>query len=218
MVATLRCMASTTCPFCRAFTNLTVVQKKPVSPNTQLAYGLPPNVLTEECAVQCQACQRYFVAFILGDQVRAQEPVSAAGKDFPDVPARIASLASEAHSCLSINAARGAVALARAVIEAVAKDKGISANGIQSKIDGMVTAGLIRKNVADAAHQIRWDGNEVAHGDIDTDPITPDEAEDTLGLMDVVLTEVYQTAAQVARVAANRQARKASVGAPPPGP
>lgn len=209
-------MASTTCPFCTAFTSLTLLKKQSLQLNAQRAYGLPGGGLVEECAVQCLACGRYFVAFIYSDQVLAKEPMKALGKEFPDVPDRIAGLASEAHSCLSINAARGAVALARAVIEAVAKDQSISVNGIQGKIDKMADLGLIRKNVADAAHEIRWDANEVAHGDIDTEPITPDEARDTLGLMDVVLIEVYQTAAQIARVAASRKARKAKGGTPSP--
>lgn len=52
-------------------------------------------------------------------------PTKVWGKDFPDVPSQIASTASEAHICLGAGSPRGAVTLARAVVESQ-----ISADGV----------------------------------------------------------------------------------------
>jgi hypothetical protein len=59
------------------------------------------------------------------------------GKSFPDVPPEIASAASEAYSCLAIDALRAAVLMARIVIEAYTKDKGIVKLQLMHKIDKM---------------------------------------------------------------------------------
>lgn len=107
----------------------------------------------------------------------------------------LAAVAGEAHSCLSVQSFRGAVALARAVVEATAKEKGITTRGIQAKIDELIARGLIYEHVKDAAH-------EVAHGDLVDEPIGSDEAAVILELMDMVLDGVFgpgKTAAQAAR-------------------
>jgi hypothetical protein len=53
-------------------------------------------------------------------------PADTRGKRYPDVPRQVAAAASEAHRCIAVEAYRGAVLLARSVIEATAKDKGIT--------------------------------------------------------------------------------------------
>lgn len=58
--------------------------------------------------------------------------------DFPDVPVEIADAAAEAYACLEdASACRAAVLLARSVIEATAKDKGIKKGTLLEKIDAM---------------------------------------------------------------------------------
>ena len=54
--------------------------------------------------------------------------------------------------------------LARAVIEATAKDQGIAKGTLHDKIEAMATNGLIRTMIKDAAHGVRELGNEMAHG------------------------------------------------------
>lgn len=125
-------------------------------------------------------------------------PVSAVGKNFPDVPEHIASTASEAHSCHSIGAHRGALALARTVVEAIAKDHGHTRGGLESKINALADGDIIRPRTADLAHQIRFFGNSIAHGDF-AEPVEKDEAAEVLALMDIVLDEVYQIPARLAR-------------------
>ena len=137
-----------------------------------------------------------------------KEPLVKAYPEF--VPASIASVAAEAHACLSVQSFRGAVALARAVVEATAKEKGITRNGIQTKIDELFAQGLIYEHVKDAAHEVRFAGNEVAHGDLVDEPISSGEAAAILELMDMVLDGVFIAPGKTAAQAARRQERRAS--------
>lgn len=136
-------------------------------------------------------------------------PAVGVSKDFEDVPLHIADAASEAHRCHSIGAYRGATALARSVIEASAKDKGITKGMLHAKIDALQKAGHIRQHITEAAHEVRHLGNEVAHGDF-VDPIDKLEAEEILALMGEVLQEVFQSPARVARVRETREAKQAA--------
>lgn len=130
-------------------------------------------------------------------------------KTYPDsVPAAIAAVAAEAHGSLSVKHFRAAVALARSVIEASAKDKGITKSGIASKIDELFAQGLIYEHVKDAAHEVRFAGNEVAHGDLVDNPVSEEETEAILELMDMVLDGVFIAPAKTAAQAARRMARK----------
>jgi hypothetical protein len=57
----------------------------------------------------------------------------------------------------------------------------------------------------EAAHEIRFAGNEAAHGDL-VETISVEEAAEVMELMDAILERVYQEPAKVAR--ASREARK----------
>lgn len=128
-------------------------------------------------------------------------------KDFSDVPEHIAKAASEAHECLSIKAYRAAVMLARSVVEATAKEKGITTGKLVSKIDALHQQGMIRTHVKEAAHEIRYLGNDMAHGDF-VNPVSSEEAEETLGLMGEVLHEVFQSPAKIDRLRTARMQKK----------
>jgi hypothetical protein len=133
-------------------------------------------------------------------------PADIHGKRYRDVSAEIAAAASEAHTCLAVEAYRGAVLVARSVIEATAKDKGINTGNLIQKIDAMYQARLIRDDVRDGAHEVRHLGNDMAHGDY-TDLVFQTDAELVVSLMDEVLQEVYQAPARVARRRAARLAK-----------
>lgn len=128
-------------------------------------------------------------------------------KAFPDVPQAIAIAASEAHQALGANAPHASVAMARAVIEATAKDKGVTVNGIYNKIEQLAADRHITPSVKEAAHEIRSAGNEAAHGDLVETPMSIAEAAEIVELMDTILERVYQEPAKVARVRASREAR-----------
>lgn len=128
--------------------------------------------------------------------------------EFPDVPQEIAEAAVEAWTCQVSGAHRGAVMLARAVVESTAKAKGITSGPLELKIKAMADAGLIRAVVADQAHEIRHLGNSSAHGDLG-DSVTKEDAEEVLNLMAEVLNEVWQAPARAQLLADARAARVA---------
>ena len=129
---------------------------------------------------------------------------------FPDVPTEIAAAASEAYRCRTVaNANRAAILLARSVIEATAKDKGITSGNLLQKIDRMHDDRLIRPDVRDGAHEVRHLGNDMAHGDF-VHGVSAEETDLVLTLMREVLVDVYQSPARVARAQANRQEREAA--------
>ncbi|MDQ1083094.1 hypothetical protein QE392_003439 [Microbacterium proteolyticum] len=97
-----------------------------------------------------------------------------------------------------------AILMARTVIEATAKAKGYTRGTLASKIEDLRDGNLIRPAIADEAHEVRFAGNDMAHGDIDVQPNSND-AEEILALMSEVLSEVFQGPARMARVRAKRQ-------------
>ncbi|MFJ4917173.1 MULTISPECIES: DUF4145 domain-containing protein [unclassified Streptomyces] len=135
-------------------------------------------------------------------------PLQVAKQGFADVPETIADMATEAHQCLGINANRAAVALARAVVEATAKERGILRGTLEKKIDKLFDERLIREYVRDAAHEVRFGGNEVAHGDLLAEPMDDGRAREILGLMDEILEEVFQSPARVGRLKLQRLERE----------
>lgn len=143
---------------------------------------------------------------IMHDAEKEWIPEGPVGKDYPDVPTEIAAAADEAYRCASIRAYRGASILARAVIEATAKAKNITMNGIYPKIEAMAKQGVIREHVKDAAHELRHLGNDMAHGDFG-DEVTEQDVTHTLVIMDEVLLEVFQSPARTAKIKADRLAR-----------
>lgn len=124
------------------------------------------------------------------------------------MPEQIAATASEAHACLSIQAYRGAVALARAVVEATAKEKGITGGPLVAKIDRLHQEGHIREITRQLAHEIREGGNEIAHGDLGDEPMPPEDAEAIVSLMDEILLEVYQGPAKMLQLRQSRVERE----------
>lgn len=137
----------------------------------------------------------------------AWEPPALSGGSFPDVPPAISAATQEAYACFQINAHRAAVLLARSVIEATAKEKGITSGTLVQKIDRLHADDHIREHIKDAAHEIRHLGNDMAHGDFIND-VEPEEANEILGLMSEVLQEVFQSPARVARRQQERLAKK----------
>lgn len=179
-----------------------------------------------EAAYRCPNCTRLSLASeVRGHQgVSSEAPKSAAQnhqwinptwipirghyRDFPDVPHHISRAASEAAFCFSVGAYRAAGALTRAVIEATAKDKGITSGSLWAKIDQMHAQQLLREHIRDAAHEVRHFGNDMAHGDF-VDEVAAEEAEEAIELMAEVLNEVYQSRARIERVKATRLSKKA---------
>jgi hypothetical protein len=157
----------------------------------------------------CDNCRFPIVGPLAGDNLLQYWPTNTGRKQFPDVPKPIATAAGEAHLCLAAGSPLGAVALSRAVVESVAKAKGATTGNLQSKIDKLCGDGHISEAMKEAAHEIRFVGNEAAHGDLIAEPLTAEDAGEIVSLMDTILERVYQEPAQVARIRQQRESRKA---------
>ena len=198
-------MTALVCPHCLSLATFTVVHRiSGTAPGEEGA--------TSNGAIQCQNedCRRVLGGFVNGHDGKGiidWWPKHVGGKDFPDVPEHIGSTADEAHKCMSIGAHRGAIALARSVVEATAKHHKIEKGMLDKKIEQMAAKGIISSAMRQAADEIRFAGNEVAHGDLAEQPITAEDARDVLELMDAILTRVYQEPKQVERVRARRKER-----------
>lgn len=150
-------------------------------------------------------------AFVAGKQLPIKwSPERVSRVDFPDVPVAIAEVATEAYKCQSVGAHRGAIMLARAVIEATAKNRGITVRSIEGKIEKMAELGLLTPGVVSAAHAVRDSGNAVAHGDFAeyAIEIEDEEAEEVLQLMSMILRDIFQQPAVAARVSEGAKKRK----------
>lgn len=209
-------MASTVCGWCGVRTHMSLLADPHRLPTTVALYAY---MGVFKCSNEL--CQRLSVATVHARSVysnpRAEMPLSSDLRweparirrpDFPDVPEQIAATASEAHACLSIQAYRAAVALARAVVEATAKHHGITSGNLVAKIDRMHADGLIREITREVAHEIRHGGNEIAHGDLADEPMPPEDAETIVEFMDAVLQEVFQGPARMKDLQRRRQERK----------
>ena len=134
-------------------------------------------------------------------------PIRPTEKEYDDVPDDIASAASEAYSCFSINANRAAVLMARTAIEATAKDKQITDGNLYQKIDAMAEKNIITDQLAEEAHEIRLLGNDMAHGDL-AEAVSEEDASDILGFLDSVMDYVYQQPMLLQKRKALRERRK----------
>lgn len=108
--------------------------------------------------------------------------------------------ADEAHQCLSIGAYRGALILARAVVEATCKDKGAKGAKLYQRIETLRDLDKISTRTAQVAHTVRDLENDMAHGDFDIE-VSEESAAGVLRLVDQILDEVYQTPALLDRLA-----------------
>lgn len=210
-------MASTDCGWCGR-----LVYLEAVSP--LLVVRPPEGLLVTQAAYKCPNCGRLVTVWEYGGSSTEQwnedvaqdwewslpqyVPDHRESKEYPDVPDHIGRAASEATLCLSAGAYRAVGALARAVIEATAKDKGAEGKALYERIEALADAGHVRKHTKEQAHEVRHFGNGMAHGDF-TEPVTKEDAEEIITLMSEVLDEVYQSPARLASVKAAREAKKA---------
>lgn len=132
-------------------------------------------------------------------------PVSSA-PSFGDTPPEISEPALEAFTAWDHDAYRAAILMARAVLEGICKDHGISSGSLFHKIDAMKDADHITKALQMAAHAVRELGNEMAHGDfVKTNP-TEKQAKQVLAIMRQFIEQLYEQPAQTARLLGNESA------------
>lgn len=124
---------------------------------------------------------------------------------FDDTPPEISEPAREAYVAKSNEAYRAAILMARAVLEAICKDHGVTKGKLVQKIDAMKDTGHITKSLSAAAHAVRDLGNDMAHGDFVKTTPTEDEASAVLAIMRQFIEQLYEQDARTTRLV-NRQA------------
>lgn len=132
------------------------------------------------------------------------EPIALPSPDFPDVPEPIAASAREAHQCRAIGAYRSAAGTARAVVEATAKDRGITSGQIHEKIDRLVDQESLGELIRQQAHTIRHFGNDAMHGDAYVQPLGQAEIDEIVEIMDQILDRIYTAPAKLERLGERR--------------
>src|ERR1022692_2721081 len=194
-------MPALICPHCGVYARFTTRWNRPTDPDD-------PWVEPAACFT-CDHCDKPIVADMSAYGTVTQFwPTSVRGKVFPDVPKPLAVAASQAHLCLSAGSPIGAVAVARAVVEAVAKDHGIKNGDLKSKIERLHTEGHISDTMRLAATEIRFAGNEAAHSDLVAETLGVEDAAEIVTLMDSILERVYQEPARIAKIRTKRELRQ----------
>lgn len=76
----------------------------------------------------------------------------------------------------------------RALIEGICKDKGIKADNLEHRIDGLM-AFFPNQSLIDSLHGFQFSGNDAAH---DLEPMFPTEAADAIEVMEDLLNFMYE--------------------------
>jgi hypothetical protein len=207
-------VSSTICAFCERLSHMTMVWGQVFSGGSRVRFAatcdncgnlstaLGPGQLASE-VTDIGYAKRAVHGF---EQHLEWWPKVGYAPTIEDVPPHIATAAREAYSSTTIGNNMAAILMARSVVEACAKSHGISSGNLASKIDAMRERQLIRPAIAEQAHEIRFMGNDMAHGDLDPAP-EPLDAEEILALMTEVLSEVFQGPARLERIRSKRQVR-----------
>lgn len=132
------------------------------------------------------------------------QPKNVVVKAVEDVPEGIDEAAGEAIATLAIGAYKASVLMCRAVIEATAKAHEINKGSLYEKITKLEEKRVITPATADAAHEVRHIGNDMAHGDFATTSVTEAEASEVVEITEAMLAEVYQRPARIARMKQRR--------------
>ena len=173
-------------------------------------------------AFRCSSCQVFSVGILVcrtrdvtaqaTDMLKRNEmhvwrPSPGHTKVYEDVPTHIADAATEAYECHARDHYRASILLARSVIEASAKEVGITKGRLVDKIEKLHEDQWIRQHVKDGADSVRHFGNDMAHGDF-VQPVTEEESTLVIALMEEILDEVFQSRAKVAKAKAAVAARQ----------
>lgn len=169
--------------------------------------------------LQCAGCDTFcFYQERLRGDVRIDwiaypTPRNHQPKDIPSLPSEIASVYENTVDAYNYRLYLMAAMGIRALIEAVCKERGVKSgrtkNGtganLEGKINGLVDAGYLTQNQADALHQNRYMGNDAAH-----DLEIPEEKAvlEGLRILEHMLEAIFDLPNSVGTIASARNARK----------
>ena len=135
-------------------------------------------------------------------------PIEPMGKDYPNVPDVVASIANEVHKCWEIGANRAAVVLARSAVESIVADQEgtPSKKKLYERIEDLKKEGKITSRTAEAATAIRLCGNDYVHNVLE--PVDGEYAEIVIQILDSVIDDLYSNPFLVSQAIAYAERRK----------
>lgn len=186
-------MAALTCPYCEAKANFTArhVWEQTLPSGGALRYGV----------WVCDNCRQPIVG-VMGSsgEPREYHPTHVAEPALSDVPEDVAADAREAHRCLSVQAFRAAVVMARRAMQSAAYEKGAPEGSLVEQIDWLEEHRLVTPQMKEVAHAIRLAGNLGAHPDKDgLRDVAEPEAEAVIGFLADFLKLMYEIPARLER-------------------
>ncbi len=224
-------MVARTCWHCHTYSNMSLPDIGSKNPYTGQMYDnlynctfpKPEDLENDEKYIfviyQCDCCGYPNIGRYDTEQMKVKGvytslidwiPESAIGKEYPDVPERIASAASECHECFSIGAYRAAVIMARSVLEAIITEKIQKPSNergkdktLNAKLKDAAEEGVISKRLGELAGAIKDIGNGSTHNIFEE--ISKDNAEYVLGFMDSLIENTYQQDERLAKLAKKKQ-------------
>lgn len=175
-------------------------------------------------AMKCQWCGNMNVATLqVHDGTRISEvaskadsgsniilwcPEPSSAPELGAVPDLIRRPAEEVYQAKDTGAWRASILMGRAVIEAIAKDHGVTEKiSLEKKIDKLHEKGIILASTAEDTHEVRHLGNEMAHGDFSTE-VTAEDVDDVIAIMYDLIEQLYISKARRERLREKREARK----------
>jgi hypothetical protein len=163
------------------------------------------------CRCPRRACRGVvFVEFdLLNNHITAAYPYpSTSANQFPKaIPPKVREDMAEAVRCFAVNAHKAVVVMCRRILQRIASDHGITGGDIKSQTNRMFEAGLITKNLKDAAHEIRHFGGFGAHPqDDDLDNVSQSDALSVWRQVNQFVNDLYVMPAENAELQRRRQA------------
>lgn len=142
------------------------------------------------------------------DHVVRWLPIEPLGKDYPNVPDGIASIANEVHKCREIGSNRAAVILARSAVEGIVTDQeeASSKKKLYECIEDLKEAGKITSRTADAATAIRLCGNDYVHNVLE--PVDGEYTEIVIQILDSIIDDLYSNPFLVSQAMTYAKRRK----------
>jgi hypothetical protein len=96
----------------------------------------------------------------------------------------------------------------RAIVETICNDQRVTGKNLQSKIDGLVSKGLLAKAQADFLHEERFLGNAALH---EAKPPSKQELDDGLAIIEGLLNTIYVLPVTAGRLRAKRAKRSQAI-------
>lgn len=142
------------------------------------------------------------------DHIARWLPIEPMGKDYPNAPDAVSSIANEVHKCWEIGANRAAVVLARSAVEGIVSDQEgtPSKKKLYERIEDLKKAGKITSRTAEAATAIRLCGNDYVHNVLES--VDGEYAEIVIQILDSVIDDLYSNPFLVSQAMAYAERRK----------